>query len=275
MGESVIRRAGPQDQALLLELIREFCQIDRHDFDEARVACALPPLLEDDRFGVVWLIGEPTIGTLAAGVPAAGVPAAGGSADQAPVSGYAVVTWSYSLESGGPDALLDEIYLRNRHAGLGSSAVCGACSWRRSATTSRCDVSMPGWVLSRKTRSGCCGQPIETRNRQGPGGGPLQQRTNARLKPRLRPMESDRGSLIKPLLHGDAVGARLAYRESFLAPAIAVEQLAALVIDVSDVGGDAPGPGVQAKPGIPGVEILLYPGRRCEDDRFQALQRVN
>ena len=113
MDESVIRRAGPQDQALLVELIREFCQIDRHDFDEARVASALPPLLADDRFGVVWLIDDPGRASSEAGAP---------PGDDA-VSGYAVVTWSYSLESGGPDALLDEIYLRNRHTGLGSRAM--------------------------------------------------------------------------------------------------------------------------------------------------------
>jgi GNAT superfamily N-acetyltransferase len=118
MGDSVIRRAGPRDRELLLELIREFCQIDQHEFDEERVAGALPPLLEDDRFGVVWLIGEPSAGGPAAGVPAAGVPAA-----EDPVCGYAVVTWSYSLESGGADALLDEIYLRNRRTGLGGRAM--------------------------------------------------------------------------------------------------------------------------------------------------------
>lgn len=33
--------------------------------------------------------------------------------------GYAVATWSYSIESGGPDALLDEIFVRERGRGRG------------------------------------------------------------------------------------------------------------------------------------------------------------
>lgn len=95
---ALLARAGATDLPLLLELVREFCAIDRHDFDESRVRRALPPLLQDDRHGVVWLIGRPVIG-------------------------YAVVTWSYSIESGGRDALLDEIYLRDRGAGIGARAM--------------------------------------------------------------------------------------------------------------------------------------------------------
>ena len=33
---------------------------------------------------------------------------------------YLVVTWGYSLESGGREALIDEIYLRRRGEGMGS-----------------------------------------------------------------------------------------------------------------------------------------------------------
>lgn len=32
---------------------------------------------------------------------------------------YAAVVWSYSIESGGPDAMLDEIYVRERGGGSG------------------------------------------------------------------------------------------------------------------------------------------------------------
>lgn len=94
---SLLRRAGLSDEALLLELIREFCELDRHSYDEARLRPALAPLLRGDEYGVIWIIGEG--------------------------QGYAVVTWSYSLESGGRDALLDEIYLRDRCSGLGSAAL--------------------------------------------------------------------------------------------------------------------------------------------------------
>jgi len=93
-----LRRAGPSDRELLMSMIEAFCAEDQHPFDADRVLPALLPLLEDDHYGVVWLIGEPVLG-------------------------YAVVTWSYSLESGGREALLDEIYMAERNRGLGALAV--------------------------------------------------------------------------------------------------------------------------------------------------------
>jgi len=93
-----LRRAGPQDLALLLPLIEAFCAVDGHPFDAARVTRAIGPLLDSDEFGVVWLVGEPP-------------------------AGYAILTWNYSLESGGRDALLDEIYLAERGSGLGSTVM--------------------------------------------------------------------------------------------------------------------------------------------------------
>ena len=89
------RLATPADLAELLSLVREFCEADRHDYDESRVRSALIPLLASDRHGLVWLVGQPA-------------------------EGYAVITWGYSLESGGADALLDEIFVRERQAGRGS-----------------------------------------------------------------------------------------------------------------------------------------------------------
>ena len=96
--EAPIRRATAADLDALVPLVREFYTVDRHSFDEAKIRRALEPLLADDTYGVVWLIGEP-------------------------VSGYAVITWSYSLESGGRDALLDEIYVSRRGLGLGTRAL--------------------------------------------------------------------------------------------------------------------------------------------------------
>lgn len=89
------RRAGLDDLPRLLELIEEYCVLDRHAFDKHTVTKALVPLLENDRFGVVWVLGRPALA-------------------------YAVVTWGYSLESGGADALIDEVYARDRGRGLGT-----------------------------------------------------------------------------------------------------------------------------------------------------------
>jgi len=93
----MIRRGRLDDLDLLARLSAEFNEVDGHDHDEGRVRAALRPLLRNDELGVVYLFGEPPIG-------------------------YAVVTWGYSIESGGRDALLDEIYIRPRGRGLGGAA---------------------------------------------------------------------------------------------------------------------------------------------------------
>ena len=92
-----IRRAVAEDVDALLPLVREFYAMDHHPYREARVRKALRPLLADDRHGLCWLVSGP----------------------EQPL-GYAVATWGYSLESGGRDAVLDEIYLRRRGAGIGA-----------------------------------------------------------------------------------------------------------------------------------------------------------
>lgn len=89
-----LRRATPQDQPLLMKLIAEFCLADGHPFDAQRIASALQPLLDNDKYGAVYVI--------------------------APDRGYAVLTWGYSLESGGKEALIDELFVRERGQGIGS-----------------------------------------------------------------------------------------------------------------------------------------------------------
>jgi GNAT superfamily N-acetyltransferase len=100
----MLRRAGPADLDQLVQLVREFYEVDGHRFDEAHVRGALPALLDDDRHGVVWLIGED--------------------------AGYAVVTWGYSIESGGREGLVDEVFVRERGRGTGRlalAAIVEAC----------------------------------------------------------------------------------------------------------------------------------------------------
>ncbi|MFN8076688.1 MAG: GNAT family N-acetyltransferase [Kineosporiaceae bacterium] len=78
--------------------------MDGHEFDAERVRRALLPLLADDALGQVWLVHDDEH-------PAQD--AADGAA------GYAVITWGWSLESGGRECLLDEIYVRSPGRGLG------------------------------------------------------------------------------------------------------------------------------------------------------------
>ena len=93
----MLRRATADDLTSLLPLVRDFYEIDHHPYDESRVVDALRPLLADDTFGQVWVVDE------------------SGS-----LGGYSVVTWGYSLESGGRECILDEIYVASQSAGVGS-----------------------------------------------------------------------------------------------------------------------------------------------------------
>ena len=92
----MIRLATSDDLDAVTALVAEFCEVDDHEFDADRVQRALRPLLAGDTYGVVWLVVD----------------------GDAP-AGYAVVTWGYAIESGGRDALLDEIYVRDRARGVG------------------------------------------------------------------------------------------------------------------------------------------------------------
>lgn len=104
----VVRRAEEADRQPLLDLIERFYRIDGHEFDPARIERALLPLLRDDTHGQVWILGEEPIG-------------------------YAIVTWCWSLESGGRDCLLDEIYVARRGDGLGSHLLTEVISHARNA----------------------------------------------------------------------------------------------------------------------------------------------
>ncbi len=94
----LIRRAAPDDTETVVELVAEFCAIDGHPFDPDMVRRALGPLVDEgpEAPGLILLATRDLI-----------------------ADGYAVLTWGYSLESGGREALLDEIYLRTRRQGAG------------------------------------------------------------------------------------------------------------------------------------------------------------
>lgn len=94
--DAAFHPAAPEDEDALLEMMREFYAHEGLYFDEARARGALSPLLADERFGRAWVVrvdGE--------------------------AAGYVVLTLGYSLEFGGRDAFLDELYLRERFRGSG------------------------------------------------------------------------------------------------------------------------------------------------------------
>lgn len=94
---STLRFAAPDDYPSLIPLIKEFCEVDNHEFDEARIERSLLPLLANSDLGKVIVLEA-----------------------EGELVGYAVLTWGWSLESGGREALLDEIYLKIRNQGLGA-----------------------------------------------------------------------------------------------------------------------------------------------------------
>jgi GNAT superfamily N-acetyltransferase len=110
---AVIHRAGPGDLDDLMTLVRECAEVDHHAFDRDRVIAALRPLLADDTVGQVWLVDDPE--------------------RPAEPGGYAVVTWGWSLRSGGRECLVDELYVRARGHGLATRVLAQVVEQARAA----------------------------------------------------------------------------------------------------------------------------------------------
>jgi GNAT superfamily N-acetyltransferase len=84
------------DLEILLPLMRAYYAFDTIPFDEARARSAMSGLLANPEYGLAWLIDVD--GALA---------------------GYTVICFGYSLEFGGRDAFLDELYLYEPYRGRG------------------------------------------------------------------------------------------------------------------------------------------------------------
>lgn len=98
--------AGPDDAGKLLALVAGFHTEQGFDTDDAHREGAILPLLDGSPHGAIWLIGP----------------------RRAPV-GYIAVTFGWSIEFGGLDAIVDELYIRPavRNRGMGSEALSGIC----------------------------------------------------------------------------------------------------------------------------------------------------
>ena len=83
------REAAAGDAPLLLEMMREFYAAEDLSFDEARASRALAELVGNRGLGRIWFIET-------GGQPA----------------GYVVLAFGFSLEFGGLDAFVDELYVR-------------------------------------------------------------------------------------------------------------------------------------------------------------------
>lgn len=92
--------AGPADEELVLELMREFYALERLTFVEDAARAALRQILQSHTHGVVTLMyaGEA-------------------------LAGYVVLTFGFSLEFHGRDALLDELYVREAYRERGAGTL--------------------------------------------------------------------------------------------------------------------------------------------------------
>ena len=95
-GELVFRVAGPAEAERILEMMVEFYAYGDLRFDPPVAEAALRELLGNPSLGIVWMIER----------------------DGTSV-GYAAVAFGFSLELGGRDAILDELYVRELDRGVG------------------------------------------------------------------------------------------------------------------------------------------------------------
>ncbi len=90
--ETTYRIAERTDSETLLEFMREYYEFDHLPFDEQVARAALTKFVGDEALGRVWLISY-----------------------EGEAIGYLVLTLGYSLEYGGRDAFIDEVYIRESH----------------------------------------------------------------------------------------------------------------------------------------------------------------
>ncbi len=94
--EPTFRIAEAGDADALLSMMRELNEHEGMAFDEPKARAALAQLFADERFGVAHLIlfGEEP-------------------------AGYLVVTFGFSIEFGGRDAFVDELFIKDEFRGRG------------------------------------------------------------------------------------------------------------------------------------------------------------
>src|SRR5262245_60817380 len=103
--DDLLLRARGEDLGTLLPLMRAYAEFDGLAFDESKARLAMSELLAKAQLGSVWLIVV-----------------------EGAARGYLALCYGFSLELGGRDAFLDELYIEPawRNRGLGSRAL--ACA---------------------------------------------------------------------------------------------------------------------------------------------------
>lgn len=91
----LIREAGTSDEGQILSLLRQYCDEVSTPWSDEHLLAGLRPLLVNAEHGTVLLIeGEE-------------------------VFGYSILTWGWGIESGGQEALVDEMFISQDMRNLG------------------------------------------------------------------------------------------------------------------------------------------------------------
>ncbi len=100
--KTTFKIAERADIETLLEFMREYYEFDHLSFDEQIARIASTKFVGDESLGRVWLISY-----------------------EGEAIGYLILTLGYSLEYGGRDAFIDEVYIRESHRrrGIGQRAL--------------------------------------------------------------------------------------------------------------------------------------------------------
>jgi ribosomal protein S18 acetylase RimI-like enzyme len=103
----IFRLATLADRTVLDAMIREYYVYDRHEIDEAIIRSSLDGALVENHHIRIWIIEV-----------------------EGQAAGYLAVAIGFTIEAGGNDGFLDELYLREpfRGRGIGRQAVAFAIS---------------------------------------------------------------------------------------------------------------------------------------------------
>ncbi len=90
-----IRQANASDEQEILALLRIYCEEANTPLSDDHLLAGLKPLLEENQHGVVLV------------------------AETEKIIGYSILTWGWGIESGGQEALVDEMLITPNERGKG------------------------------------------------------------------------------------------------------------------------------------------------------------
>ncbi len=93
--------AGMHEITDLMDMIRLFYEEDHHDFQEVPIRKILEEILGEKSQGTIYLVRY-----------------------HDEIAGYFILTFSWSLEYGGRNVFIDELYIKEKYRGLGLGKSC-------------------------------------------------------------------------------------------------------------------------------------------------------